>query len=163
MELLTISSKVRGALVFFALASRAAAAFAPAASSAAACFSSACGVQPARQHGQRSAGAAMCRFTFFAAFSAAAFSRLNPPRSSDGSGVPSAEKRPACDAVGRESGSRRPAARRTLRRLSTGTGGRRREAASARRRREIVVVRIIPAQRNHEIRVPRKFSGRLRQ
>jgi hypothetical protein len=26
-----------------------------------------------------------------------------------------------------------------------------------------VVVRIIPAQRNHEIRVPRKFSGRLRQ
>ena len=50
-ELRTISSKDRGALVFFAFSSSLAAAFAPAASSVAAFFSAACGVQPARQHG----------------------------------------------------------------------------------------------------------------
>ena len=141
MELRTISSKDRGALVFFAFSSSLAAAFAPAASSVAACFSAACGVQPARQHGERSAGAAICKLTFFAAFSAAAFSLLNPPRSSDGSGVPSADNpNNACDAVGTDSGRTRPAARRTLRRLSTRPRvGSRSEAACPRRsRREIV-------------------------
>ena len=63
-ELSSISSKVRGPLVAFALASREAAAFAPVASSIAACFAVACGAQPARQHEQRSlqrsAGAVMC-------------------------------------------------------------------------------------------------------
>ena len=143
-ELRTISSKDRGALVFFALSSSLAAAFAPAASSVAAFFSAACGVQPARQHGERSAGAAMCKLTFFDAFSAAAFSLLNPPRSSDGSGVPSADNpNNACDAVGRESGRTRPAARRTLRRLSTRPrAGSRSEAACPRRSRREIVVRM---------------------
>ena len=64
-ELSSISSKVRGPLLAFALASREAAAFAPVASSIAACFAVACGAQPARQHEQRSlqrsAGAVMCK------------------------------------------------------------------------------------------------------
>ena len=162
-ELRTISSKDRGALVFFAFSSSLAAAFAPAASSVAAFFSAACGVQPARQHGERSAGAAMCKLTFFAAFSAAAFSLLNPPRSSDGSGVPSADNpNNACDAVGRESGRTRPAARRTLRRLSTRPrAGSRSEAACPRRsRREIVVRMRVSVGDNHAIRTVRKISGR---
>lgn len=93
MELSNMSSKDRGPLLAFALASRAAAAFAPVASSMALCFAVACGVQPARQHEQRSAGAGAVLFkrTSFVAFIAAAFSSRNSLKSSVGSGVPSAD------------------------------------------------------------------------